>query len=178
MHIGRAMPAGAQKTRSFAMRKRHSDSGADEAAIDFDPMLDIVFIMPDLLHRHHLVRQESGVEINRRAPARAETVKAGTSWSRSARTARSGSTSASSKWAQKPHRAAAGGEPESAGDPGRQRIPFRVWWCRSWTRSAWLVSRTSPSPPTRAADAGANAMRYLISLAVSPAWWCSSCFWE
>ena len=78
MHIpGRLWPAGAQNKQGvFAMRKRHSDSGADEAAIDLTPMLDIVFIML-IFHRHHLVRQGVRRGINRPSASTAETVKKG-----------------------------------------------------------------------------------------------------
>ncbi len=79
------------------MRKRHSDSSADEAAIDLTPMLDIVFIMLIFFIVTTSFVKESGVEINRPSASTAETVKKGTSWSRSVKTARSGSTSASSK---------------------------------------------------------------------------------
>jgi biopolymer transport protein ExbD len=75
---GRAMPAGAQNKQGvFAMRKRHSDSGADEAAIDLTPMLDIVFIMLIFFIVTTSFVKESGVEINRPSASTAETVKKG-----------------------------------------------------------------------------------------------------
>ena len=75
---GRALPAGAQNKQGvFAMRKRHSDSGADEAAIDLTPMLDIVFIMLIFFIVTTSFVKESGVEINRPSASTAETVKKG-----------------------------------------------------------------------------------------------------
>ena len=59
------------------MRKRHSDSGADEAAIDLTPMLDIVFIMLIFFIVTTSFVKESGVEINRPSASTAETVKKG-----------------------------------------------------------------------------------------------------
>ena len=52
------------------MRKRHSDSGADEAAIDLTPMLDIVFIMLIFFIVTTSFVKESGVRSTARAPAR------------------------------------------------------------------------------------------------------------
>jgi biopolymer transport protein ExbD len=75
---GRVLPAGAQNKQGvFAMRKRHSDSGADEAAIDLTPMLDIVFIMLIFFIVTTSFVKESGVEINRPSASTAETVKKG-----------------------------------------------------------------------------------------------------
>ncbi len=59
------------------MRKRHSDSSADEAAIDLTPMLDIVFIMLIFFIVTTSFVKESGVEINRPSASTAETVKKG-----------------------------------------------------------------------------------------------------
>ena len=59
------------------MRKRHSDSGADEAAIDLTPMLDIVFIMLIFFIVTTSFVKEAGVEINRPSANTAETVKTG-----------------------------------------------------------------------------------------------------
>lgn len=59
------------------MRKRYSDSGADEAAIDLTPMLDIVFIMLIFFIVTTSFVKESGVEINRPSASTAETVKKG-----------------------------------------------------------------------------------------------------
>lgn len=81
------------------MRKRHSDSGADEAAIDLTPMLDIVFIMLIFFIVTTSFVKESGVEINRPSASTAETVKKGNIMVAVAKTARSGSTNGSSKWA-------------------------------------------------------------------------------
>ena len=47
------------------MRKRYSDSGADEAAIDLTPMLDIVFIMLIFFIVTSSFIRESGVEVQR-----------------------------------------------------------------------------------------------------------------
>jgi biopolymer transport protein ExbD len=71
-------PGGAQNKQGvFAMRKRHSDSSADEAAIDLTPMLDIVFIMLIFFIVTTSFVKESGVEINRPSASTAETVKKG-----------------------------------------------------------------------------------------------------
>ena len=59
------------------MRKRHSDSGADEAAIDLTPMLDIVFIMLIFFIVTTSFVKEAGAEINRPSANTAETVKKG-----------------------------------------------------------------------------------------------------
>ena len=47
------------------MRKRHSDSGADEAAIDLTPMLDIVFIMLIFFIVTTSFVREAGLEVHR-----------------------------------------------------------------------------------------------------------------
>ena len=47
------------------MRKRHSDSGADEAAIDLTPMLDIVFIMLIFFIVTTTFVEETGVEVDK-----------------------------------------------------------------------------------------------------------------
>ncbi|ATP10894.1 MULTISPECIES: ExbD/TolR family protein [Aeromonas] len=59
------------------MRKRHSASSADEAAIDMTPMLDIVFIMLIFFIVTTSFVKEAGVEINRPSANTAETVKKG-----------------------------------------------------------------------------------------------------
>ena len=59
------------------MRKRHSPSSADEAAIDMTPMLDIVFIMLIFFIVTTSFVKEAGVEINRPSANTAETVKKG-----------------------------------------------------------------------------------------------------
>lgn len=59
------------------MRKRHSASSADEAAIDMTPMLDIVFIMLIFFIVTTSFVKEAGVEINRPSTNTAETVKKG-----------------------------------------------------------------------------------------------------
>ena len=59
------------------MRKRHSASSADEAAIDMTPMQDIVFIMLIFFIVTTSFVKEAGVEINRPSANTAETVKKG-----------------------------------------------------------------------------------------------------
>ena len=57
------------------MRKRHSDSGADEAAIDLTPMLDIVFIMLIFFIVTTSFVREAGLEVHRPQASQAKAQK-------------------------------------------------------------------------------------------------------
>ena len=57
------------------MRKRYSDSGADEAAIDLTPMLDIVFIMLIFFIVTTSFVREAGLEVHRPQASQAKAQK-------------------------------------------------------------------------------------------------------
>ncbi|MFH0288707.1 ExbD/TolR family protein [Vibrio owensii] len=59
------------------MKRRYSNDGSDEAAIDMTPMLDIVFIMLIFFIVTTSFVKEAGLEVNRPTASSAQTVKKG-----------------------------------------------------------------------------------------------------